>query len=235
MKKTIAKVALIFFRVVIFVMLIMLFSVLVENVLLPSDYLFYEGGPIWSSLLVPLLGVPSLIVFYYIAFYLKKKIISTEDDFLHIIWFGKALGKWKIAIIVVWIIALYVSVTSLTYVTNDRIVIVTPLNLKGQAYSYSDVKQIETGFGNKKFTLREYEKEGSFYYKIILDGKEVVFHTPSVNLNIERYEDTYLELEEFDQALSKHNISKESSSEGYDKCGFDQRYVDRFLRIIESN
>ena len=62
----------------------------------------------------------------------------------------------------------------------------------------------------------------------------MVFHVPSVNSDIERYEDSYLELEELDIALQKYNIPKESSPEGYENCDFDQVYVDRFLRIIIS-
>lgn len=234
MRRVIDTFALIFLTVVIFVVSIFLCSILVENVLLPSDYLFYENTPLCSSLLAPLLIIPSLVAAYYIVYFLKKKITSTKDDFYHIVWFGKKLGKWNVAIIAVWIIAFYVSFTSLTYVTNDKIVVVSPLNLKGKDYGYFDVEEIETGFGDKKFSLVEYKIDGNFYYIVTVDGQKTVFHMPSVNPDITRYEDTYLELEEFDQALRKYDISKESSSEGYDKCNFDQRYVDRFLRIIES-
>ena len=46
--------------------------------------------------------------------------------------------------------------------------------------------------------------------------------------------DTYLELEEFDQALMVLGIPKDASEEGYENCDFDQEYVERFLRIIRS-
>ena len=234
MKKIIDTIALIFLTVVIFVGSVILCSIFVENVLLPSDYLFYENTPLCSSLLAPLLIIPSLIASYYIVYFLKNKITSAKDNFYHIVWLGKKLGKWNIAIIAVWIIAIYISLTSLTYVTNDKIVVVSPLNLNGYEYNYSDIEKIETGFGDKKFSLVEYNKDGNFHYIVTVNGQKAVFHMPSVNSDITRYEDTYLELEEFDQALRKYTISKESSTVGYDKCDFDKRYVDRFLRIIES-
>ena len=110
---------------------------------------------------------------------------------------------------------------------------VQPWDPQGQEYSYSDVESIETGFGNKRFSLFDYEDEGSFYYKITVGGNEVIFHTPTTNSSIERFEDTYLELEEFDIALTQHGIPKKSSLARYDKCDFDEKYVERFIRIIE--
>ncbi len=234
MKRVINYFAWIILTIVIFVVLIMLCSIFTEKFLLPSDYLFYEHTPLRSSLLAPLLIIPSLVVSYYIVYCLKKIITSVKDDFHHIVWMGKKLKKWNIAIIAAWLIALYVCMTGFTYVTNDKIVVVSALKLKGQEYSYSDVEKIETGFGDKKFSIFEYKKAGSFYYIVTFNDQKAVFHMPSVNPNIVRYEDTYLELEEFDRALGKYSITKESDSEGFEKCDFDKRYVDRFLRIIDS-
>lgn len=58
-----------------------------------------------------------------------------------------------------------------------------------------DVEKIVTGFGTKRFAFVEYHKKGNFYYQISIDGKDIVFQTPSVNESV--YEDSYLELEEF--------------------------------------
>ena len=231
MKKIIDKISFVLLTGVIFTLSVVLYGFCVEAVLLPTNFLLYENSPFVSMILAPLLVIPSVFISYYIVYFFKKK-MNSENDFLHIIWFSKKLGKWKIAIAAVWLIALHVCTTSLTYVTNDRIVVLTPLNLKGRAYSYSKVEKIETGFGNQKFSFFEYEKEGNFYYKIYLDGQETVFHTSSVNSSIDRYQDTYLELEEFDQALGKLNIPKESSAAGADQCRLDKEYIHRFLRII---
>ena len=48
-------------------------------------------------------------------------------------------------------------------------------------------------------------------------------------------EDSYLELEEFDQKLVSLGIPKEGDPAGAGLCEFDQYYVDRFLRIIGEN
>ncbi len=234
MKKIIETIALIILTVILSVFAMAQCARFAEKLLLPSDFLFYENTSFISDLFVCSLAVLALIISYCIIYYFKRKITSEEDDYLHIIWLVKSLGKWKIAILFMWVLITYVGFTTFAYVTDDKIVIVEPWNLKGTEYSYSDVKSIETGFGSKKLTLNEYEKEGRFYYKITVDGETIVFHMPSVNSNIERYEDTYIELEEFDLALMKHNIPKKSSSHGFEKCDFDKRYVDRFLRIIES-
>lgn len=234
MKKIVASLALIILTVIIFLMLIILCSSLVENVLLPSDYLFYENGPIASTLLAPLLILPSLCISCLIIFLFNKNKPSDDRNDFSIVLVVKKLGKWNALIIAVWVLMIYVSFTSLTYVTKDQIVFVSPLNLKGQSYHYSDVDKIETGFGDKRIAIVEHLKDGNFYYIVSVEGHTAVFHVPSVNPDIARYEDSYLELEEFDQALRQYNISKASSPVGHEKCDFDQRYVERFLRIIES-
>ena len=62
-----------------------------------------------------------------------------------------------------------------------------------------------------------------------------VFSVPSTNSDIERYtDDTYLELEEFDLALTDLGIPKKSSAKGWEHCDFDDCYVERFLRIIRN-
>lgn len=234
MKKVLSKLALVVIGIIMFLILIILSSSLVEKVLLPDDYLFYEHTPVFSLLLAPLMAAPAILIADYIVYYIRKLFTPSDYDFLDISGCWKALGKWRFIITAVWVIAMYASFTSLNYVTSDSIVKVTPLNPTGDIYSYSEVEKIQTGFGDKVFSLVEHNSKGSFFYKLILDGKETVFHVPSPNPTIERYEDSYLELEELDQALTRLNIPKEASRKGYEDCDYDQVYIDRFLRIIDS-
>lgn len=234
MKKFLCLLVFIILWAAVFDAFIMLFDGLVEACLVPSGYLFYEFSPNCSFLMAPLLVIPAFLISYYIFYKIKRKITSEEDDFLLYISISRKLGKWKIAFAAAWVIALYMCLTSLTCVTDNQIIVKTPLNPFGREYRYSDVQKVKTGFGSKTFTLRDYERKGSFYYTVILDNREAVFHTPTPNPDIERYKDTYLELEEFDNALSELNIPKESSSDGHEDCKFDQIYVERFLRITES-
>ncbi|MBE5929083.1 MAG: hypothetical protein E7267_06930 [Lachnospiraceae bacterium] len=216
------------------ILVYVLYRILKENVFLPSEYLFYEGDIICNVLMIPVYIITFFVIKFLVS-YIKRKFLSKSDDYLYYVREVRRYGKWKVLILIFYVISIYICFTSLTYVTEDKIVVVSPVNLKGREYNYSDVEMIETGFGNKKLSFIEYKKEGNFYYKITVDGRKIVFHIPYSNENIDRYEDTYLWLEEFDQALSKYNIPKESSSKGYEKCDYDQRYVDRFLRIIESD
>lgn len=62
-----------------------------------------------------------------------------------------------------------------------------------------------------------------------------MFHQPSVNSDIKRYEeDTYFELEEFDQRLMALGIVKEGDTSGSQNCMLDPYYVERFCRIIKN-
>ena len=103
----------------------------------------------------------------------------------------------------------------------------------GTTYEYSQIEEINTGFGNENFAIAEYKKKGNFFYQIKLDGKTITFHCPSVNEEIERYqEDSYLELEEFDQKLVNLGVPKRADESGYENCDLDEIFVERFLRII---
>ena len=61
---------------------------------------------------------------------------------------------------------------------------------------------------------------------------------PDVNEEIERYyEDSYLELEEFDQALVKLGVPKtvdEDTLKCAEKNTLDQEYRERFARMIHN-
>lgn len=84
------------------------------------------------------------------------------------------------------------------------------------------------------FAFREYKKKGTFSYRIYFDGSEVVFSQPYVNEEIERYEETYMELEEFDAKVMSYGVAKEGSEQYAEDCDLDKRYVDCFLRIIRN-
>ncbi|MBE6586947.1 MAG: hypothetical protein E7647_00870 [Ruminococcaceae bacterium] len=212
-------------------------DLLLESTILPKDYLFFENTPLCSNMLAIIVAVPVCIGVCTVIPLIKGKLLPKSEDPEDPAWFAilKKLGKWNILIALVWLFIGYCCFTSFTYVTPERIVKVSPFNLSGEEYGYSDVERIETGFGKKKHSLTEYDKKGSFYYKIYLDGEMTVFTAPTTNSDIERYEDTYLELEELDLALTALDIPKKASTAGYENCKLDSCYVERFLRIINNN
>lgn len=208
------------------------FMILVEKVLAPKDYLFYENQGIAMFLLPWLLMIPAITVCFDFIGRLQKKKVEELEEQSDLLFLWNHLKKGRIVLIVLWLLGLYYCATNITFVTEEQIICHSPLKPLGTAYDYSDVERITTGFGQKSFSLFEYQKKGSFYYKITLGGKVLVFHTPGVNEDIPRYEDSYLELEEFDQRLVSLGISKQSEEKGWEHCDFDSRYVERFRRII---
>lgn len=205
----------------------------IENLIAPENYLFFEHQPVASVVMIWLIMIPVMLACLLILTKLFKKNTEQLQNMNDIVFIWNHLGKWRAVAILLWVIGLYCCITSVNFVTEDTIICHSPFQPAGIIYQYSDIEQITTGFGNKSFAIAEYKKKGNFYYRITLDGKKITFHVPSVNENIERYqEESYLELEEFDQKLVNLKIPKISDKKGYENCDYDQKYVERFLRII---
>lgn len=210
--------------------------VLSEKLMLPKDYLFMELGPVTEKVLICLIMLPVMLFCLLIISKMGKKTVEEMETVNDIVFIWNHLGKWRPIVSVVWLIALYCCITNFTAVTEDKIICYKPWNPMGIEYKYSDVKSIKTGFGNKNFAIEEYKKKGNFFYQIKLDDKIVTFHAPSVNEDIQKYaNDSYLELEEFDQVLASLGIPKEADEEGWENCNLGRQYVDRFLRIIKTS
>ncbi len=201
--------------------------------MVPEDYLFLEQGPVSGIILIWLVMIPAILLCVLIIAKISKQSTKKLEELNDILFIWNHLGKWRPLAISAWLIALYCCLTNFTAVTPKQIICYSPWNPMGTAYEYSDVESIKTGFGNRTISIAEYKKKGSFFYQIELDGKTITFHAPGVNEDIKRYEEhTYLELEEFDQALVALGIPKEAKNSGWENCDLDQEYVDRFLRII---
>ena len=203
--------------------------------ILPNNYLFFEHGSITEKILILILMIPAFLVCILAVTNIRKKPADDMEDVNDLLFLWNHLGKWRAAAIVTWLFALYCCAFSFTAVTKDKIICYTPWQPMGVEYEYTDVDFIKTGFGNKNFSFAEYKRKGNFYYQIEINGHTVTFNQPGANGKIERYEEhTYLELEEFDQALIDLGIPKEGDKTGWENCDFDKEYVDRFMRIIEN-
>lgn len=206
---------------------------LAERLMAPENYFFFEHHPIAGIAMIWLIMIPVILICVLLVAKLRKKSPEQMENMNDILYLWNHLGKWRAGVVVLWLVALYCCITSVTFVGEKEIVYYSPVHPEGIVYSYSDVEEINTGFGNKIFSVADYKKKGSFFYKIRLDGKTIVFSVPNVNKNIERYmEDSYLELEEFDTALVHLGIKKQGDDTGYENCDLDKQYVDRFRRII---
>ena len=213
---------------------LILIVTLISELLLPKGYLFMEQGPVTGVLLIWLIMIPVILFCILVIRIISKRSARELEDANDILFIWNHLGKWRPIVISVWLIGIYCCVTNFTAVTSDQIICYSPTHPLGIAYNYSDVTSIKAGFGDKHFAIADYKKKGSFFYQIQIKNKTITFHTPSTNDKIKRYEEhTYLELEEFDQALVDLKIPKSADKKGWKNCDFDKEYVDRFLRIIE--
>ncbi len=216
--------------IISFIFLWVLLNTLIEQFLAPKDYLFFEISLIPSKLMIFAIVI---LLITFIGMILKKfKINKIEDLDIYIeIW-----QKCKWILIILFIIVTYCFVTSVTFVTEDKIIYRDPFHPFGLSYNYDEVAKIETGFGQKNFSFIDYERKGEFYYRIYVDNKKITFSVPSTNEKIEKYNnDTYLELEEFDKKLMKNNIQKIGDDKYANACDLDKEYCERFKRIINYN
>ena len=228
-KNNILIIPLLLLTIVVVLLSFILMNVIIENFMISSDYIFYEIPLLLAKITMFLIMILFITLF---AFILKKlNINKTESLEVYLdIW-----KKFKYYIIIGFVLVMYSFFTSVTYVTENTIVYKEPLHPKGITYNYKDVSKIETGFGTKSFSFVDYERRGQFYYRIFFGKKSVTFSVPSVNDKIKKYmSDTYLELEEFDKALTKLNIKKESNNKYAKDCNLDKEYCDRFVRIINN-
>lgn len=189
---------------------------LIQTVFLPEGWLFYEV----SHLLIKVV----MFAVIALAYLLLDKWVKFSP------W--SAPSWFPLAISLVGLASSLAVIESAWVVTPDSI---QNLNLfrDNKVYAYQDVERVEAKFGSKIVTLDETVKKGEFSYRIWLDGKEIIFMTPSVNHDLIA-EDSYFELEEFDKALMALGINKTSSEEFAAFNSLDAYYTDRFVRIIRN-
>ncbi len=221
---------------IVSIILIIMVETKLHMILAPEDWLFYEMKPWAGNLMIYCTIIPVMFLFsVFIVFVFRKcRRNKGEEDAVEVIGLHTFRKYWYL-LVVLWVMAAYLSLINVTYVTEDRIIQHSTFCPWGKAYSYSDVTKISTGFGGKTISLHNYQQRGNFSYRINIGEKQIVFSTPTINEEIARYEeDTYLELEEFDQRLIQYGIAKESDDANAQDCDFEKQYVDRFLRIIRN-
>ncbi|WP_162011281.1 MerR family transcriptional regulator [Streptococcus sp. S784/96/1] len=185
---------------------------------LPDKWLFYESNHFWGLVMI---GVIVTSIIYWLL-----QLFKVYDLF------DNRYLRWGTAISCLLSIFLFLANT--TVVTEQDIILYSPLNLSGKHYRYDDVKKIGVWYGDSHWQLSTNNRYGNFYYAIWLDGKRVVLSQPNVNDDVNRFVDTYQELEEFDERLVKLGIPKTASAKHADKNDYDEQYQKRFERIIKN-
>lgn len=226
-KKFKGTVSLLLGLIIIIVLSIAIFvgiTKLQENIFVPKDYLMFIFKPPYSYLF--LFFEIELITLFTATLYKRVKNIEWKwaNDLFNFI------RKHIIATVIFNIFLLYVCITSITVVTKNQIVDYNFYNPKGTSYSYNDISKVRTGFKGKSLKIFQ-EHAGDFYYVVnFKDGKKINFYQAN-----SPFEDTYLELEIFDDLImDTGKAQKISSKDNHKLCSLDQRYIDRFLKIIEN-
>ena len=240
------------------IVLIVFLMIQLDKIFAPQDWLFSQMKPWAETMMIVIIMVPIMLFASVLLVWLPKKLgkkpligakkidsdrdghVDSSNNSRHgdkneeievLGW--ETFQKYWYFFVLAWIVAAYLCLTSVTYVTEDRIIVHSPICPQGKSYSYKEVSKVQAGFGQKTVSLHREQRQGTFSYTITVGGKKIVFMQPSVNGDIARYEEeTYLELEEFDQRLMQYGVDKESDETGYEDCDFDRQYVDRFRRII---
>lgn len=240
------------------IVLVVFLMIQLDKIFAPQDWLFSQMEPWAETSLIFIFMIPVMLFASVFLVWLPKKLgkkspveakkVDSDSDAVTnqkedtkqgdnsgevevLGW--ETFRKYWYLFGLVWIVVCYLCLTSVTYVTEDQIIIHSPICPQGKSYSYRDVSKVQAGFGQKIVSLHREQRRGTFFYTVTVGGKKIVFMQPSDNEEIARYEeDTYLELEEFDQRLVQSGVDKESDETGYEDCDYDKQYVDRFRRII---
>jgi len=138
---------------------------LVPEFMVPKDYLFLEQGPITGVILIWLVMIPAILLCSLLILRISKKSAEEMEDVNDILLIWNLLKKWRPLVIFAWLIALYCCITNFTAVTADKIICYSPIHPAGIAYEYSDVESIQTGFGNKYFSIAFASNIRIYYHK----------------------------------------------------------------------
>lgn len=185
-----------------------------ERWLLGEGWLFYESST----------STGKIMIFFVMAF--------IGLGLSRLVGYWKVPGWVLLGMFVGTIGASFFFMDSTVFVTKDRIEHVNLLGVN-QTYTYDQVERVEAGFGSGKWSLNEADKKGQFFYRIFLDGQAVTFVAPTHNIELVA-DDTYIELEDFDQALMDLAIPKISSPKNSKDNQLDPIYQERFIRIIKN-
>ncbi|MCM1180524.1 MAG: MerR family transcriptional regulator [Clostridium sp.] len=210
---------------------IVLINELIIRLFAPEGWLFYEFQGSGELVLILITELPFMGAVIYLTERLRHVPERNTNDLAFLF---SILWKHKLISAGVWCVLFYLALVNVTFVTPDKIICYSTLHPTGMSYSYGDITKAKACFGWKSIAIKEYKKKGTFSYCIYFDEKEIVFSQPYTNDAVKRYEDTYLELEEFDEKVMSLGVPKDGSEEYADACDFDKRYVDRFLRIVRN-
>lgn len=218
--------------------IILFIGVMIVFSLIQEKFLVEDGFDIWLTV-EPYQYIIFILegLLIWVAVCIASKINggpqSEDVKFYHSIF--KLIKKHKYIFISIISIMIYLIIINIVYIKGDRIVVYSTFSPFGREYTFKDIEEIEVGFGEKSF-FSLVESEGVFYYDVKLkDGTK--FDLNNVGGEGSRYKcDTYLPVETIDINIMKAmpNVTKKTSLDNIEHAYLDQRYIDRFKRIIDN-
>jgi hypothetical protein len=173
------------------------------------------------------------VFFIYMFFYLKyKNTLKSFSTDRKITFYTKHKSKTIILISMIIILLTYYIVTSVSVFYNNKLIYHSFFIPQGKQYSYSDIKEIDTGFYRSNIPL--IKQKGDFYYNILLKDETKINVSNSGSVSTKNDKDVYLAIRELDQIFVKTDAKKIVDKE-YFSIGIknlDKLYVNRIRDIL---
>lgn len=199
-----------------------------EFLFVNDEYLMFTSPRVFQVL--PFFFMVEVIVFAFAFIYRKKK----NKDFQDFVFFQNFILRHKWIFLVINIVIFYLCLCNIAVVYPERIEVRRFYQPFAHSYSLQDIDHVETGFFDQHFNLLQ-EHKGDFYYTIhFTDGTSIAISQPTPAKKQKYTDHTYLEIEEYDAYLMKHNIRKKSSEKNYNANVLGQEYRERFLNIVRN-
>ncbi|MDE5415082.1 hypothetical protein [Alkalihalobacterium chitinilyticum] len=220
--------------IVILTIAIYLIIVALQGMLfVPEDYMMWIFKyP--ASRFVLVYEILLIISFFYLLNRRTKKLAHKEPFPAQKAWRQRNKKRIYIIFIMINIVLFYMILTSVTVITNTKIIDYSYLAPQGKEYSYQDIAQIHTGVFGDQFYLPFTHSKGQFYYIIELkDGSKIDLTEVG---GVKDNEHEYFMIAELDSQLVNLNIPKVASMDNfhYSTDHLDQKYTDQIRKIIKN-
>ncbi|MEK5069603.1 hypothetical protein [Sporosarcina sp. FSL K6-1508] len=132
------------------------------------------------------------------------------------------------------IVLIYIIISAVTVITNNKIIDYSFLSPQGREYSYNDVVNIDAGVYGKNLYLPFTHAKGDFFYILELDDGSKIDLAEVGGVKNDEHE--YFIIEELDIQFINMDIPKVSSMENfkYSTDHLDEIYTDKIRNILEN-
>lgn len=149
-------------------------------------------------------------------------------------WRQRNKKRLYITFIMINIVLFYMILTSVTVLTNTKIIDYSYLAPQGKEYSYNDIVEIQTGVYGDQFYPPFTHSKGDFFYIIeLVDGSKIDLTEIG---GVKDIQHEYFIIVELDTKLVNRNVPKVASMDNfhYSTDHLDQKYTDQIRKIIEN-